>query len=324
MSATESNWQQVTAAIQSAQRLLLLGHVNPDPDALGSALGVGIALRDAGKDVVVSFGDDPFVVAAALKSLPGQDLLVPAKEVTGNFDVVISFDVASVERLGILRTIALDAPVFICIDHHRSNIGMGTINVIDPAAEATAAMAMDLLDHLGLALSKDCAACLYAGLSTDTGSFKFVSTTPQTHRRAARLLETGIEHHLIARAMYDDEPFGAVQVMGQALAQAQLLPEGIVITAITAAQRQSAGLGLEQMERVIDSLRITSEAEVAVVLKQDDAGIWLASVRSKGAVDVGAAMSSIGGGGHNYAAGATLGADYDKSRSAVLEALRRG
>lgn len=323
MTILESSWQQATAAIQQAQRLLLLGHVNPDADALGSALGVGIALSKAGKNVVVSFGDDPFVVARSLQTLPGQDLLVPARDVQGPFDLVMSFDVASLERLGVLRTFAQDAPVFVCMDHHRSNSGMGSINLIDPSAEATAALAMDLLDRLGLELDKDSASCLYAGLSTDTGSFKFVSTTSHTHQRAARLLETGIEHHLIARAMYDDEPFDTVRLMGKALAAAELLSDGIVITAVSAQDRQAAGIGLEQMERVIDAVRITSEAEVAVVLKQDDSGVWLASVRSKGAIDVGAAMSGIGGGGHKYAAGATLSADYDKSRHTVLEALRR-
>lgn len=323
MSVTESSWQQATAAIQQAQRLLLLAHVNPDADALGSALGMGLALKGAGKDVVVSFGDDPFVVARALRTLPGQELLVPSKDVRGPFDVVMSFDVASMERLGILRTFAQEAPTFICCDHHRSNAGMGDINIIDPGAEATASLALDLIDRLGLVLDKDCASCLYAGLSTDTGSFKFASTTPATHERAARLLATGIEHHLISRAMYDDEPFETVRLMGKALMNAELLPEGIVITAISAKDRHDAGLGLEQMERVIDAVRITHEADIAVVLKQDDAGVWLASVRSKGAVDVGAAMSSIGGGGHQYAAGVTLGADYDKSRRTVLEALRQ-
>ena len=321
MSVTESSWQQATAAIQQAQRLLLLGHVNPDADALGSALGVGIALKKAGKDVVVSFGDDPFVVARALRTLPGQDLLVPSRDVRGPFDVVMSFDVAAIERLGVLRVFADEAPVFICVDHHRSNVGMGSINIIDPGAEATAAMAMDLIERLGLPLDKESAACLYAGLSTDTGSFKFISTTSATHERAARLLATGIEHHLISRAMYDDEPFDTVRLIGKALVNAELLPQGIVITSISAQDRQAAGLGLEQIERIIDSIRITSEAEVAVVLKQDDAGVWLASVRSKGAIDVGAAMSSIGGGGHKYAAGATLGADYEKSRRTVLEAI---
>ena len=328
MSVPESVWQQAAAAIQSSQRLLLLGHINPDADALGSALGIGIALHNAGKDVVVSFGDKPFVVARSLKTLPGQHLVVASDAVAGPFDVVISFDVASKARLGILEHFADEAPIFICIDHHRSNGGMGTIDIIDPDAEATAAMAMDLLDYLGLPLDKESASCLYAGLSTDTGSFKFVSATAHTHERAARLLEVGIEHHLIARAMYDDEPYINVRLVGQALAKAQLLPEaangrGVVMTSVSAQERADAGLGLEEIERIIDALRIVTEAEVAIVLKQDDAGIWLASTRSKGAVDVGAAMSSIGGGGHMYAAGVTLGPDFDTARATILEALTR-
>jgi bifunctional oligoribonuclease and PAP phosphatase NrnA len=321
-------WDALVEGLRGSSRTLLLGHISPDADALGSALAVGIALRDSGHDVTVSFGDDPFVLSRALRSLPGQDLIVPAVDIHGPFDVVVSFDAASVERLGVLEPLTRGAALFACLDHHASNHGMAQINIIDIDAPATAVLALELIDRLGLPLTQDVAAALYAGLSTDTGSFRFISTTSDTHRVAARLLETGMQHHLVARAMYDDEDFSSVRLLGSALARAALDPEalrglGVVWTFVTAEERHAAGAGLEQVERVIDQLRITSEAEVAVVLKQGDDLLWRASVRSKGSIDVGAAMASIAGGGHQYAAGATLDGDLDAATREVLTALEK-
>jgi bifunctional oligoribonuclease and PAP phosphatase NrnA len=321
-----AEWDDLVRALRNSSRTLLLGHVSPDADALGSALAVGLALSAIGRDVTVSFGDDPFILSRALRSLPGQELIVPAVDVHGPFDVVVSFDSASMQRLGVLAPVARSAGVFACVDHHASNDGMAAINIIDVDAPATAVLALELIDRLDLPVTKEVAAALYAGLSTDTGSFRFSSTTPQTHLVAARLLATGMEHHLVARAMYDDEEFTSVRLVGIGLARAQLERgalggAGVVLTHISADERHDAGAGLEQVERVIDQLRITSEADVAIVLKQGDDLLWRASVRSKGAVDVGAAMSSLGGGGHRFAAGATLGQDREAAAHDVLNAL---
>jgi bifunctional oligoribonuclease and PAP phosphatase NrnA len=323
-----AEWAALVEALRGSSRTLLLGHISPDADALGSALAVGLALRKAGHDVTVSFGDEPFVVSRALRSLPGQELITPAVKIRGHFDVVVSFDAASVERLGLLEPLTRSAGVFACLDHHASNQGFAQINIIDVSAPATAVLALELIDRLELPLTRDVAAALYAGLSTDTGSFRFVSTTPDTHRVAARLIETGMEHHLVARAMYDDEDFASVRLLGAGLARATLDSEalgglGVVWTCITAQERRAAGAGLEQVERVIDQLRITTEAEVAIVLKQGDDLLWRASVRSKGAIDVGAAMMLIAGGGHRYAAGATLDGDLESATRQVLTVLEK-
>lgn len=326
MSVAQASWDALVSALTAARRVLLLAHVSPDADALGSALAIGLALHARGTQVVVSFGDDPFSVPPALRTLPGQDLIAPATDVKGPFDVAVAFDAASASRLGILEQAARDATVFACLDHHASNPGMGDVDVIDPTVPATAVLALDLLDRLGLPLTTDVAAALYAGLSTDTGSFRYAGTDAATHLMAARLHEAGIRHDLIARSMYDDEAFAAVRLLGAAVARARLDSDavrgsGVVWTTLSRAEREEAGVALDQVERVIDLLRISSEAEVAVVLKQDDEGLWRASVRSKGALDVGAAMTAIGGGGHRYAAGATLGQDLEAAWDQVRGAL---
>ncbi len=305
----DADWAATVAALTSGAPVLLLAHMSPDADALGSALAAGLALERRGVDVAVSFGDDPFVVPRILRSLPGQHLLVAPAEAGGRA-VVASFDVSSIDRLGVLRATAEAARTFIAIDHHASYTGFGHIHVVDVTAPATAVLALELVDRLGVELDEVIATPIYAGLVTDTGSFKYAGTTAATHLVAARLLATGMRHDVVARHIYDDEPFGALRMLGGALDKAVLEETavgglGLVWTVVSDADRASFDLPLDAVERVIDVLRIATEAEVACVLKQDDTGAWRVSMRSKGRVDVSAVAIALGGGGHRFAAGFT-------------------
>ncbi len=327
-----SDWDQAVDAIQSAHSILLLGHVSPDGDALGSAMGVGLALAAQRGDgqvprIEVSFGDDPFVVPANLSWMPGEQLLVPATEVSPNPDVVVTFDASSSDRLGLLRPLAEKAPLLVAVDHHRSYDGFGQVSLVDTTAPATAVVARELISRLGIDVDADAAACLYTGLITDTGSFRYAGTTPQTHALAAELLETGIAFDEIARAVFDAVPFGYLGVLGTALGRCQLEPEaaagyGLVWTAVMAADRAPDDLPFDLVEPIIDVVRKASEAEVAMVVKEDDLGDLRVSLRSKGVADVGAVATALGGGGHRYAAGFTSASrEVAEVVSAVRHAL---
>ena len=268
----ERDWDDAVAALTSGAPVLLIAHVAPDADALGSALAVGMALEHRGVDVAVSFGDEPFVLPRSLRTLPGQHLLVPPKQV-GDRQVVASFDASASERLGVLEPVARAAHRLIAVDHHTSYTAFGGIHLVDVKAPATAVLALELVDRLAVDLDADIATCIYSGLITDTGSFKFAATTSSTHLTAARLLGTGMRHDLISRWIYDDEPFGALRLLGAALDRAELDTSavgglGFVWTQVSQADRQAWGLPLDAVERVIDVLRIATEAEVACVLKR--------------------------------------------------------
>lgn len=322
-------WERAVDAVHEASRLLLLGHVSPDGDALGSALAVGLAVAamPGARRVEVSFGDDPFVVPANLSGLPGQHLLVPATEVHPDPDVVLTFDASSIDRLGLLRTVAESAPLLVAVDHHLSYDGFATVSLVDVSAPATAVLADELVSRLGVDLDRDIAACLYTGLITDTGSFRYAGTTPATHALAGRLLATGIAFDEIARQVFDSVPFGYLALLGTALGRCRLVPDaahghGMVWTAVLAEDRAEDKLAFDLVEPIIDVVRKASEAEVALVVKEDDVGDLRISMRSKGAVDVSAAASSLGGGGHRYAAGYTATSrDVDAVVTEVLAAL---
>jgi phosphoesterase RecJ-like protein len=303
------DWDATVAALTSGAPVLLLAHVSPDADALGSALAVGLALEKRGVDAAVSFGDEPFAIPRVLRSLPGQHLLVAPADLDAR-PVVVSFDVSSIERLGVLQPVAEAAVAFVAVDHHSSYTGFGRTHLVDVAAPATAVLALELVDRLGVELDAEIAVPIYAGLVTDTGSFKYEATTSSTHQIAARLLATGMRHDVVARHIYDDEPFGALRLLGAALDRC-VLEEGAVgglgllWTVVSREDRKAFALPLDAVERVIDVLRIATEAEVACVVKQDDTGAWRVSMRSKGRVDVSEVAMGLGGGGHRFAAGFT-------------------
>jgi bifunctional oligoribonuclease and PAP phosphatase NrnA len=210
------------------------------------------------------------------------------------------------------------------VDHHASNTGFGSVSLVDPAAAATAVLAAELIGRLGVPLTRDIAVGLYAGLVTDTGSFRFSATTPAVHELAAQLLRAGVDPAAVSRELYDRAPFGYLDMLAAALHRAQLDPSaangrGLVWTTVTKADRARATLSLDAAEAVIDEIRRTDEAEVAVVLKEDDADVWQVSVRSKEVVDVGKACTELGGGGHVRAAGFS----YSGRAGDAIAALKR-
>jgi len=309
---TSPDWAGAVKILDGAGQVCLACHVRPDADALGSMLAFAQALRSRpGRElsVIASFGDAPFEVPAVLRFLPGIGLLTRPAGFPARPEVMVSFDAGSIGRLGVLAESAAAASELIVLDHHASNTGFGTVNLVDPRAAATAVLTAELIDRMGGPLTRDIALGLYAGLVTDTGSFKFPATTPQVHELAARLLETGIDPGVVARELYDRAPFGHLHMLSAALGRATLEPEacsglGLVWTTVTRSDREQAGgLALDAAESVIDIVRRTDEAEVAVVLREDDNGSWQISVRSKDLIDAGAACTALGGGGHARAAG---------------------
>ncbi|ADG87786.1 hypothetical protein TBS_00410 [Thermobispora bispora] len=304
----EADWARAAELVHAAGRVALACHVSPDGDALGSMLGLGLALRRAGKDVVASFGDRDAAVPRMLRFLPGRELLVAPSAFPAEPELMITCDASSRERLGLLEPNAARAGELIVIDHHASNTGFGSVHLVDPEAPATTVLVAELLDRLGIEIDREVATCLYTGLVTDTGSFRHSSATPAAHAMAARLIAKGVAPDEIARALFDSVPYGYLHVLGTALGRAALEPSaaaghGLIWTYVTREDRARYALPYDELEGVIDVVRRADAADVAVVLKETDDGEWHASVRSRCAVDVGRACAALGGGGHRRAAG---------------------
>ncbi|GAA2513646.1 bifunctional oligoribonuclease/PAP phosphatase NrnA [Pilimelia columellifera] len=322
----ESAWAAAVAAVERQAldaKVLLICHVNPDGDALGSMLGFGLGLLRRGHTNVQAVFPGPLFIAEPFQGLPGLDLLVAEGDACPEPDLVVCFDAASQARLGGLVDRLERAGVSIVLDHHASNPGFGDIPLVDPAAAATSVVAAQLLDRLGVELDAAIAECLYVALVTDTGSFRFALTTPAVHELAARLVATGLRPEEISQRVLDSRPFGAIKLFGDVLSRAELEPAaaggvGLVWTFATLEDLIRHKQEPYVMEALIEAVRGAAEADVACVFKQVAEREWSVSMRSKGARDVSRVAVSLGGGGHRLAAGYSCAGTL----ADVVEALR--
>jgi phosphoesterase RecJ-like protein len=307
--------------LAGASSAVLLAHVNPDADALGSALALGLGLRERGVAVAVSFAE-PDRVPQSLAGLPGQELIVSPADLPADPELVVTLDVGSAGRLGSLQRMLPAAGRVLVIDHHRTNTRFGHHHLVDPRAEATGVLVVRLLDALGTRIDADMAAGLYAGLATDTVSFRQVTAT--THRLAARLVAAGARPAELLGPITDAHPFGWLEMLSGVLGRAVLVPgvigdDPLVHTSVTLADAD--GLRPEEVDSVIDIVRTTAGGGVTAVAKQTAPDCWQVSLRSGGGADVAAAAAALGGGGHSWAAGFSHRGDYDSAVAKLVTVL---
>ncbi|ONI70459.1 phosphoesterase [Actinosynnema sp. ALI-1.44] len=322
-----SDLDSAVELLRTATDVTLLAHVNPDADALGSALALGLALHRRGATVRVSFGS-PDTVPETLLPLDYAGLLVPARAVPEVAPLVIALDTGSVARLGelgdrVANTIAAGGNVLV-VDHHASNTYYGTHHFVDDTAVATAALVAALLDALEVELDSELATCVYAGIVTDSGSFR--RATPETHQLAARLLAAGVDPDKTARELMEEHPFTFLPMLSTVLGRAKLDKaaaggRGVVYTYVTL--EDSANVRPEEIESVVEIVRSAREAEVAVVFKEMQPLSWTVSLRSVSDVDVKDVATALGGGGHRRAAGYSAEGPIEPLIEALLATLSR-
>jgi len=309
--------RRAARALEEATSIAIACHVNPDADALGSMLGLSNFLRAGGKETTCSFPNEPFDPPRWASMLPGHETLVSPREFPKEPATMVTCDVASMDRLGMLAPAAVRSKTLIWIDHHVSNEGLGTIPLIDPRASSTAEVVWRLLKEMGGEVPLESAVCLYAGLVTDTGRFQYEAVTPDTLRLAAELREFPFEHTRLVQALYEDNGVAYLKLLSVALDRVMFEPDAdLVWSYLTQTDLGQAGVHPSETDDLIDLVRTAREADVAAVVKQQRDGRFKVSLRSRGGHDVAAVASSFGGGGHRLAAGYT-------SRHGVAQTVRR-
>ncbi|WP_069167976.1 DHH family phosphoesterase [Nocardia altamirensis] len=317
-------------ALKAARSVTIVCHVQPDADTVGSGLALALVMHRRGIPVWVSFAE-PAELPESMRSLPGAQHLVAPADVPAEVDLLIAVDCGSAGRLGALVDRISGAATTLVLDHHRSNTRFGDINVIDAEAESTTSLIVRVLDAWGVPIDAEVAHCLYAGLVTDTGSFRWVR--PGTHVLAERLLATGIDSGEIARTLLDTHPFGWLTMLSRVLATARIEPDvrgGIGLVYAFVRRADTLDVSSEEAESVIDIVRTTSEAGIAAVFKESRTVTdrWTVSLRSRDShpgaqdgVDVAAIASALGGGGHRFAAGYTAYGGPEDLVAGLLAAL---
>ena len=321
MEGSRVDARQAADLLDASATVSVVCHVYPDADTMGAGLALALVLDHVGKAVQVSFAA-PADLPESLQSLPGGHLLVGPGSMRRDPDLVVTVDIPSVNRLGALRELADPDREVLVIAHHASNQLFGTANYVDPSADSTTMLVAELLDAWGKPIDVGVAHCLYAGLITDTGSFRWASA--RAHRLAARLLELGVDNASISRTLLDTHPFAWLPMLSRVLSSAQLLPDaaggrGLVYAVV--GHQEWANARPEEVESIVDIVRTTEQAEVAAVFKEIEPAHWSVSMRAKSDVDLAAVASGFGGGGHRLAAGYSTTGSIDDVVAALRSAL---
>lgn len=313
----------ITAAIDRVNHILILTHVNPDGDAVGSMLGLWHALQGMGKTAV----------ALASSDVPGYTLALPGIEHVQIYtsgmalpeaDLIWMVDTANPERVGRIyeeHAPALAARPLVIVDHHVTNDGAGQMNLIVPQAASCAELVYQLLRALETPVTPTIATCLLMGLVTDTQSFQTSSTNPQSLHIAAELLEAGADQRAIVHAVYYATPFSTLQLIGLSLSHLQR--EGALIwTHVSQEMLRQTGAEDEASDEIVRVMQRVADVRACVLFKERSDGSVKISLRAAPGINVAAIAKTWGGGGHTQAAGATLQMDLHAAREAVLPLVR--
>ena len=306
MTTTANEVEQIAEAIRRHDRFLVATHENPDGDALGSMLGLTLALHSLGKDAVMYLsGDAPLPAEYAFMALDGLRRELPADLAER---VVVAVDCASALRIGPDPTPFESARLVLDVDHHHDNTRFGGLNLIVPEASSTAEIVRDLVEALGVRLTPELAEPLYVGLVTDTGRFQYSNTTPKALRLAAELVEAGADVHGIFRHVYETVQFAKLKLLARALERAQLYEGGrLVISTLLREDFDAVGAEEAYSEGIIDYLRSVEGSEMVALIREpprDGGPARRISIRSShDEIDVSAIARAGGGGGHRQAAG---------------------
>ena len=313
--------ENILEAIRHARTILVVGHIRPDGDCIGSQVGLALALEDAGKSVTV-WNQDP--VPDKLRFMdPGRRVRKP---VSGqSFDLVIATDCAAFERLGSVADFLPAGVPVVNIDHHASNTRYGKLNWVSPREPSTGELIFDLCKWAGWKITQPIADCLFTAVSTDTGSFQYPSTTPETLETAAELVDRGADLGRICQEVYQSYPLTRVRLLRHVYSNFRLTDDGR--TAYFWLRKRDyarAGATTEESEGLIDHIRAIEGVVVAMVFEELEPEVVRVSWRSKNAaVDVAAIAQQFGGGGHKAAAGARIPGRPLGVQRRVLTAVRK-
>jgi phosphoesterase RecJ-like protein len=320
------NLPRAVEALRSARRVLLTMHRGPDGDALGSALALGAALREMGREVVVYNPDE---LPYNFRFLPGADEVRREIAADDHFDVTVATDAGARDRLGPHVPPPPRCGILVNLDHHVTTEPFGDVNYVDPEAASVGILAYKIIRGLGHPISRESAICIYASILADTGSFRYSSTDPECLRVAAELLELGVDPWEMTVRVYEQQPLARMRLLAEVLATLELDQSGKLATiTITREMVDRTGTHLDLTDGFINYARAVDGVEVACSFSEPAGGgvAWHVSFRSRGKVDVSDIASKFGGGGHRNAAGCSIDGDAQHVRALiareVAEALR--
>lgn len=296
-------WDAATDYLNQAQNIVVIGHVRPDGDAIGSMLGLGLMLMTKGKSVTMAVDEG---VPEYLTFIPGSEHILPALPEAFTTDLVISVDSSDPDRLGECgqRALGLQKPVIV-IDHHATNIYFGNAHIVHSDYVSTTEALLHWFDHLGWTPSLEAATALMTGYITDTIAFKVGPVTGTTFGQVQRLLDWGVDMKRIIQKTMNSRPTGTLKLEGRILSRVELA-ERVIWTYLTQADLEELQVEDGTYLEIASGILRDDGADIAAQFTETVDGDVRVSFRAVPGFDVGSVALSLGGGGHTLASGCTL------------------
>ncbi len=310
--------QSIANALTESGSIVVISHISPDGDTLGSASALAMALEKLGKKVRITCeGKVPYM----LRMLPLKERFESEPSVDEPYTAV-SVDCGDVMRMGKLYPLFIAGKKRINIDHHTTNSGFGDLNCVDPTAPATICLVWELIRALGVQADKNMGLAAYIALSTDTGNFNYSNTTPQAFRLAAELLETGFDLSEVAHSLFRERTAARAKVIGLCAKRMQLFGnDTIAVSGVELSDMQRIGASDADCEGAADFLRDIDTVEASAFLREVEPGVFKVSLRSQKYLDVSKVAQRFAGGGHKHAAGAKVNGTLNEAIAAIKDAL---
>jgi len=310
---------QIIQCLRSSENVLLASHVNPDGDAIGSLTAMGLCLDRLGKKTTLY---NESRIPAVYRFLPWAHRIVSESGIQNSefdYDAAVILDCGDFQRIGDLAELRF--PTSDCriinIDHHVTNTHFGDYQLIDTSACATAEIVCRLIKRMGVPITRDIAICIYTGIFTDTGSFRFSNTNKAAFEICDEMVSAGVEPYVVARNVYGTYSLGRIRLLNLALDSIEISDNGrLSMMTVTQEIMDETGTHSEDADGLINYARRIKDVKLAVLIKEfpngntsassvagSDSGKFHVSLRSDGSVDVAKIASDFGGGGHRTAAG---------------------
>ncbi|WZL74890.1 bifunctional oligoribonuclease/PAP phosphatase NrnA [Clostridiaceae bacterium 35-E11] len=315
-----NNIKEIIEVIRNKKNILILPHILPDGDTIGSSIALNLVLKSMGKCSCILLDE---IVPYNLRFLPCGDICTSLAD---NFipDLVISVDCSDVDRLGKRKEFFDQASCSLNIDHHITNVGFAKYNFIDAKAAATGELIYKIAMELDIPITTQMATCLYAALSTDTGSFRYDNTSPQTHRIVAKLMESNIDLNKITTEIYQNKPVKKIKLLTEALNTLQFYWDGrLAILYTTLDMLKKYDVQPEDTDGLIEFARDINGVEVGVFLKQMKEHEIKVGFRAKYDADVSEIAKKFGGGGHKKASGCTIYDTLENAKDQIINTIEK-
>ena len=306
--------KSLIAHLENSRTVFLATHVNPDGDALGALLAMGLALQAGGRKVVMH-NESP--IPAVYRFLPGIGQIQREAPTPFDYETVVVLDCGDLERVGAVAARIQKSPRVINIDHHVTNTGFGHHQLIDPGASSSTELVYRILKRMQIAIDQKIATSIYTGILTDTGSFRFANTNSRAFDICAEMVGCGVDPYAVAQHVYGTYSLGRIKLLNMALDSIEISPNGkLSLMTLTRSMFAETDTQPEDVDGMISYAKRIEDVRVAALIMENANGRETAvnghkryhvSLRSDGSVDVARIASSFGGGGHFNAAG--FGAD---------------